>query len=92
MYGIALAGVNAVLLIVLGAVWLRNYWRFRSGMMLGLVVFSVALLVENLVAVYFFLDGMHTLYAAGPLAGNVVLVMRSLEFVAVAGIAAVTLR
>jgi hypothetical protein len=62
MYGIALAGVNA------------------------------ALLVENLVAVYFFFDGMHMLYDAGPLAGRAVLVMRSLEFVTVAGMAAVTLR
>jgi hypothetical protein len=92
MGAIALAGVNAALLLTLSGVWFRNYRRFESGMVLGLLVFSVALLVENLVAVYFFFNGMHMLYAPDPLVGNVVVVMRTLEFVAVAFLASVTLR
>ena len=89
--GAVLAGVNAALLLVLGAVWLRNYRRFRSGMVMGLVAFSGALLVENLVAIYFFLS-MQMLYAADPLVGQVVFGMRSLQFVAVAVLAYVTLK
>lgn len=91
MGGIVLAGVNAVLLLVLTAVWLRNYRQFRSGMVLGLVAFSAALLVENLVAVYFFFS-MHMLYASDPLVGIVVVAMRTLEFLAVGFLAYVTLR
>jgi len=91
MGGMLLAGVNAALLAVLGAVWVRNYRQFRSGMVLGLVAFSGALLVENLVAVYFSLS-MHTLYASDPLVGGTVLVMRSLEFLAVGLLAYVTLQ
>ena len=92
MGGVALAGTNAVLLLVLVGVWARNYRRFRSGMVLGLVVFSGALLVENLVAVYFFFNSMHMLYASDPFVGNVVIVMRILEFVAVVFLAYVTLK
>ena len=52
---------------------------------------SAALLVENLVAVYFSLS-MQTLYASDPLVGETVLVMRSLEFLAVGLLAYVTLQ
>jgi len=89
---ILLAAVNAVLLAVLGAVWLRNYRRFRSAMVLGLVVFSAALFVENVIAVYFFFDSMHMFYASDPLVGGVVFVMRTLEFIAVGLLAFVTVR
>ncbi len=91
MIGIGLAGVNAVLLAVLVAVWIRNYRRFRSAMVLGLVAFSGALLVENLVAVYFSFS-MRTLYASDPLVGGVVLVMRALEFLAITVLTYVTVR
>ncbi|MFB6233254.1 MAG: hypothetical protein ABEH61_03250 [Haloarculaceae archaeon] len=92
MAAIGLAGVNAALLGVLGGVWLRNYRRFQSGLVLGLVAFSAALLVENLVAVVFFLDSMTMFYASDPLVGRIVFVMRTLEFVAIAFLAYVTLR
>ncbi len=91
MGGMLLAGVNAALLATLGAVWARNYRQFRTGMVLGLVAFSGALLAENLVAVYFSLS-MQTLYASDPLVGGTVLVMRSLEFLAVGLLAYVTLQ
>lgn len=91
MAGAALAAVNAVLLLVLTAVWVRNYRTFRSGLVLGLAAFGAVLLLENLVAVYFFWS-MHMLYADGPLVGPVVLGMRTLEFVAVAFLTYVTLK
>jgi len=91
MWGTALAVLNSVLLIVLTAVWLRNYRTFRSNMVLGLVAFSVVLLVENLVGIYFFFS-MGSLYAAEPLVGRIVLVMRSLQFVAVAFLTYVTMQ
>jgi hypothetical protein len=92
MGGMVLAGVNAVVLVVLVGVWLRNYRRFQSGLILGLVVFGVALLVENLVGVYFFFSSMRMLYSSDPLVGQVVLVMRLLQFVAVAFLGYVTLK
>jgi len=81
--GVVLAVLNSALLIVLSVVWLRNYREFRSNMVLGLVGFSAVLLLENLVAIYFFFASMNSLYAADPLVGQVVLAMRTLQFVAV---------
>jgi len=91
MAGAGLAAVNAVLLAVLTVVWLRNYRTFRSSMVLGLVAFSVVLLLENLVAVYFFFS-MSMLYASGPFVGQVVLAMRTLEFLAVVFLTYVTVQ
>ena len=90
--GMALAVLNSILLLVLGAVWLQNYREFKSNMILGLVAFSGVLLVENLLAIYFFFDSMTSLYTADPLVGTVVLVMRSLQFVAVAFLTYVTVK
>jgi len=90
--GAVLAALNGVLLVVLTTVWLRNYRRFRSGMVLGLVAFGAVLLLENLVALYFFFASMRMLYAADPLIGQVVLVMRSLQFIAVAFLTYVSLK
>lgn len=90
--GMGLAVVNSALLVVLTAVWLRNYRQFRSTMILGLIGFSSVLLFENLLGVYFFFASMTTLYSADPLVGQVVLVMRSLQFVAVAFLTYVTLK
>lgn len=90
--GIVLAVLNSVLLLVLSVVWLRNYREFRSTMILGLVGFSGVLLLENLIAVYFFFASMATLYASDPLVGQVVLVMRSLQFLAVAFLTYVTIK
>jgi hypothetical protein len=88
----ALAVLNSILLLVLGAVWLQNYREFKSNMILGLVAFSGVLLVENLLAIYFFFDSMTSLYTADPLVGQVVLVMRILQFVAVAFLTYVTVK
>mgnify|MGYP000250465509 CR=1 FL=1 len=50
----AAAALNAVLLLVLTAVWVRNYRTFGSKHALGFVVFGVVLLAENVTALYVF--------------------------------------
>lgn len=47
-------GVNLVLLLGLGAIWLRNYRRHGATHTLALLVFAVFLLVENLVWLYLY--------------------------------------
>jgi hypothetical protein len=90
--GMVLAALNSVLLVVLLGVWVRNYRQFRSTMVLGLVGFAAILLLENLLAVYFFFASMAMLYSSDPLVGQVVFVMRSLQFVAVAFLTYVSVR
>jgi hypothetical protein len=85
----ALSGGTVLLLGGLGAIWLRNYRTFRTPLVLGLVGFAAVLLVENLVALYFFLT-MQPLYAMDPTVHTVVAVLRALQFVAVALLASVT--
>ena len=77
----ALAGVNVVLLLGLGAVWVRNYRTFRTPLVLGLVAFVAVLLLQNLAALYFFFS-MDMLYAASPSVHTFVLVLRGLETLA----------
>jgi hypothetical protein len=87
----ALSGLNIALLAALLLVWLRNYRRFGTPLTLGLVAFAAVLAVENVVAIgFFFSSGM--LYAAAPTAQTTVLVMRALQFVALAFLTYVTLR
>ena len=49
-----LAGVNVVLLVALGSVWLRGYRRHGASHTLGLLVFAAFLLVENVLWLYFY--------------------------------------
>jgi hypothetical protein len=88
---IAVAVVNAVLLVVLTVVWGRNYREFRSNLTLGLMAFAVVLLIENLVAVYFFFS-MASLYSSDPLVGEVVAMLRGLQFVALVLLTYVTMK
>jgi len=46
---------NVVFLAALAAVWTKNYLRLRSKHTLGLLVFAVLLLGENLFALYYYL-------------------------------------
>jgi hypothetical protein len=87
----ALATLNVLLLGVVGAVWLRNYRTFRTPLVLGLLAFAAVLLVENLVALYFFLD-MRMLYVADPDVHLAVAILRALQFVALALLTYVTLK
>ena len=87
----ALAGLNILLLSALLAVWGRNYREFRTPLTLGLVLFAVVLLAENLVAIGFFFSSA-MLYAAAPASQVTVLVMRGLQFVALAALTYVSMR
>jgi len=48
------AAANAVLLLGLGAVWLRNYRRHGASHTLALLVFAAFLLLENALWLYFY--------------------------------------
>jgi hypothetical protein len=87
----ALAGVNILLLAALSGVWLRNYRTFRTPLILGLVAFSVAMLAENALALYFFFT-MQSLYSGDPHVQQAVLVLRGLQLVALGFLTYVTLR
>jgi hypothetical protein len=90
--GMVLATVNSALLVVLLTVWTWNYRKFRSTMVLGLVGFSAVLLLENLIAVFFFFRSMSMLYSSDPLVGEIVVGMRLLELLAIAFLTYVTLQ
>jgi hypothetical protein len=85
-------GINSVLLAVLVVVWVRNYRQFRTPMVLGLLGFSTVLLIENLIAIYFFSSSMQSLYSMDPLAGQVVFGMRLLELLAIGFLSYATLQ
>jgi len=84
-----LAALNVLLLAALGFVWLRNYRRFKTPLVLGLLAFAVVMLVENLAAIYFFLS-MGMLYAGDTLAQQFVAVLRGLQFLALTFLTYVT--
>lgn len=86
-----LSGISAVLLLVLTGVWLRNYRRFRTPMVAGLVAFGGVMLLENLVAIYFFFS-MGMLYAGTPRAQLAVVALRALQTLALGFLTAVTVR
>lgn len=86
-----LSALNVVLLLALLVVWGRNYRAFRTPLTLGLLGFAVVLLVENLVALFFFFD-MGMLYAGSTLAQSTVLAMRALQFVALVFLTVVSMR
>jgi hypothetical protein len=52
---IAAAGVNAVLVALLGSVWLRGYRQHGARHTLGLLVVAGFLLIENALWLYFYL-------------------------------------
>jgi len=91
MAATVLSGLNVVLLVALAGIWGRNFRQFRSPMTLGLLTFAVVLAIENLVALYFFFS-MGMLYADSATAQAAVLAMRSLQFVALVVLTAVTAR
>ena len=88
---VVLAGLNTLLLLPLVGVWIRNYNTFGTGLVGGLVLFAVAMLAENAVAIYFFFS-MASFYSGDPGVQQAVLVLRGLQFVAIAALSYTTLR
>lgn len=87
----ALAGLNVALLVVLGVVWLRNYRTFGTNLILGLLAFTAVMLLENLLAIYYFFST-SMLYAGDPSAQRAVVVLRALLFLALVFLTYVTLQ
>ena len=88
---IGLASINLVLLGVLGSVWLSNYRKFRTNLLLGLLLFAGVLGAENIVAIGAYLStGM--VYGGGKTAMYAVVALRGLQFVALAFLTTVTMR
>jgi hypothetical protein len=87
----ALAALNVVLLAPLVVVWARNYSTFRTTLVAGLLVVAVAMLVENALAIYYFFS-MQSFYAMDPGVTQAVVVLRAIQFVAVAVLSYATLK
>jgi hypothetical protein len=86
--------VNVALLLVLGGIWVRNYREFRSKHTLGLTVFAVLLLAENLLAFnYYVLDPQvaQLLNSADPIAGRAMMFVQVLELAGIGFLLWVTL-
>lgn len=52
------AGANVVMLLALGYIWASNYWQIQSKQTLGALVFTVLLLAENALALYYYTSGL----------------------------------
>lgn len=79
----AVSALNIVVLLGLSYVWVRNFLQFRSKHTLGLSLFAVLLLVENLVTVYVF--AAHPVLApwiagTAPIAQRTILGLKVLQF------------
>lgn len=78
----AAAAFNVALLLALVAIWGRNYVDIGSKHALGLTVFGVLLLAENLLAFYYYvLDPQvaQLLRSAAPIAGRAMSFVQLLE-------------
>lgn len=87
----ALSGLSILLLVVLTAVWVRNYRTFESRLTLGLVAFGAVMLLENALAIYFFFSTT-MLYSGDPVVETAILALRSLQLVAIAFLTYVTVK
>ena len=80
------AVVNVVLLAGLLAIWARTYREVKAPMTLGTMAFAFLLLVENVVALYFYL----TPPAMPSTAVRLMMLVQVLETAAIAVLAYVT--
>ena len=87
----AFSAGNLVLLGVLTYVWLQNYRTFRTPLVLGLLLFSLVFMLENLVVVYFFFAE-EMLYGYQPIVHQVMLLLRGLQFIALLSLVYVTVK
>ena len=90
MIASGLSGLSVLLLLGLMTVWVRNYRTFRTPLTLGLIAFGSVMLVENLLAVYFFSTGM--LYSGDAFARRALLSLRTLQLFALGFLTYMTMR
>ncbi|MEF8775655.1 MAG: hypothetical protein V5A43_04025 [Haloarculaceae archaeon] len=81
------AGLNVVLLLVLAAIWARNYREIRSRLTLGSLVFALLLGGENVLAFYYYTFSGLALSAP---AIRAMMYLQMLETVAIAALVVVT--
>ncbi len=86
---VGLAALNALLALVVGAVYLRNHRQLRSPFTLALSLFAVFFVVHNGVLIYHFLTMMATFTAQ---AETLLLVEGLLQLGALSALAYATLR
>jgi len=87
-----IAVLNVALLLGLLGVWVRNYRTFGTQLVAGMIAFATVLLLQNLVAIYFFAFSMKMLFAMDPTVQFAVMVLRGLELVALVALSLVTYR
>lgn len=87
----AFSAGNLLLLGILCYVWLQNYRKFRSTLILGLILFALVFMLENLVVVYFFFAE-EMLYGYDLLVHQVMLALRGLQFFALLSLVYVTIK
>ncbi len=88
---VGLSALNLLLLGALGSVWLSNYRKFRTNLLLGLLLFAGILAVENVVAITAFLST-NMVYGGGKMTMYATVGLRALQFVALTFLTTVTLR
>lgn len=86
---ITLAGLNILLLGSAGFVWISNYRKFRTSLLLGLVGFAAVMLVENIVTIYSFMQW-GRLYADSMFAKQFFTGLRGVQFLALVSLNYVT--
>ncbi|MFB6139835.1 MAG: hypothetical protein ABEJ26_05315 [Halosimplex sp.] len=85
--------LNVVLLLGLAAVWARNYRSHGARHTLGLLVFALVLLAENLLALYLysFHSTFHDwVYYSAPIAKQGMMALNLLELVAISFLVKIT--
>lgn len=87
--GIVLAGLNVVLLGMVGFVWVSNYRQFRTGLLIGLAVFAAVMLLENVLTIYSFIQW-GALYADSMFAKQFFTGLRGVQFLALVSLNYVT--
>ena len=86
---ITLAGLNILLLGAAGFVWVSNYRKFRTSLLLGLVGFVAVMLVENVVTIYSFMRW-GSMYADSMFAKQFFTGLRGVQFLALVSLNYVT--
>ena len=87
----AFSAGNLILLGIVTIVWLQNYRTFRSNLVLGLLLFSLVFMLENLVVIYFFFAE-EMVYGYDPIVHQVMLALRGLQFLALLSLVYVTVK
>jgi len=86
---IVLAVLNVLLLGMAGFVWMSNYRKFRTSLLLGLVGFATVMLIENFMTIYSFVEW-GRLYADSMFAKRFFTGLRGMQFLALVSLNYVT--